>query len=299
MAHNLIGLKQREADYHAHLLSHDHDHGASGHFHEHAQGDAQQAARSATIWLFVTLLGGVFLVTSYIVQLFSPYEDGRYLYDYHIDLAATIGAVLLAVRVIWHALRNLISGHMHMDELVALAIAAALATGDFRAAGIIAFGTIENTSLDDWKKMFDINVVSVFHLMQLSLTHILPRKGNIVNVSSVNGLRSFPGVLAYCSSKSALDQLTRCAALELAAKQVRVNSVNPGVVVTELHRQGGLDEQAYAAFLERSKTTHPIGRVGQPEDLAALIAFLASEEAGWITGATVSIDGGRHLTCAR
>jgi len=167
------------------------------------------------------------------------------------------------------------------------------------AAGIIAFGTIENTSLDDWKKMFDINVVSVFHLMQLSLTHILPRKGNIVNVSSVNGLRSFPGVLAYCSSKSALDQLTRCAALELAAKQVRVNSVNPGVVVTELHRQGGLDEQAYAAFLERSKTTHPIGRVGQPEDLAALIAFLASEEAGWITGATVSIDGGRHLTCAR
>jgi NAD(P)-dependent dehydrogenase (short-subunit alcohol dehydrogenase family) len=147
--------------------------------------------------------------------------------------------------------------------------------------------------------MFDINVASVFHLMQLSLPHIIPRKGNIVNVSSVNGLRSFPGVLAYCSSKSALDQLTRCSALELAPKQIRVNSVNPGVVVTELHRQGGLDEKAYEAFLERSKTTHPIGRVGQPEDLAALIAFLASDEAGWITGANVSIDGGRHLTCAR
>jgi NAD(P)-dependent dehydrogenase (short-subunit alcohol dehydrogenase family) len=167
------------------------------------------------------------------------------------------------------------------------------------AAGIIGFGTIEDTTVEQWKEMFDVNVLSIFHLMQLSLPHLLPRKGNVVNVSSVNGLRSFPGVLAYCSSKSALDQLTRCSALELAAKGVRVNAVNPGVVVTELHRQAGLDEAAYAAFLERSKTTHPVGRVGQPEDLAALIAFLASEEASWITGATVSIDGGRHLTCAR
>ena len=167
------------------------------------------------------------------------------------------------------------------------------------AAGIIGFGTIEDTTLGAWKRMFEVNVVSIFHLMQLALSHLLPRKGNIVNVSSVNGMRSFPGVLAYCSSKSALDQLTRCAALELAAQGVRVNAVNPGVVVTELHRQAGLNEEAYNAFLERSKTTHPMGRVGQPEDLAALITFLASEEAGWITGATVNIDGGRHLTCAR
>jgi NAD(P)-dependent dehydrogenase (short-subunit alcohol dehydrogenase family) len=167
------------------------------------------------------------------------------------------------------------------------------------AAGIIGFGTIEDTTLDAWNRMFDVNVVSIFHLMQLALPHLIPRKGNIVNVSSVNGLRSFPGVLAYCSSKSALDQLTRCSALELAPKGVRVNAVNPGVVVTELHRQAGLDEKAYAAFLERSKTTHPIGRVGDPSDLAALITFLASDEASWITGATVSIDGGRHLTCAR
>ena len=167
------------------------------------------------------------------------------------------------------------------------------------AAGVIAFGTIENTELADWQQMFDVNVVSIFHLMQLSLPHIIPRKGNIVNVSSVNGMRSFPGVLAYNTSKSALDQLTRCSALELAAKGVRVNSVNPGVVVTELHRQAGLDEEKYGAFLEHSKTTHPIGRVGNAEELAALITFLASDEAGWMTGDTVNIDGGRHLTCAR
>ncbi len=167
------------------------------------------------------------------------------------------------------------------------------------AAGIIEFGTLESTSLDDWQRMFDVNVVGVFHLMQLALPHLEKARGAIVNVSSVNGMRSFPGVLAYCSSKSALDQLTRCAALELASRGVRVNAVNPGVVVSGLHRTGGLDESKYAAFLEHSKTTHPMGRVGQAEEVAGLILFLASDQSGWITGTTTPIDGGRHLTCAR
>lgn len=167
------------------------------------------------------------------------------------------------------------------------------------SAGIIGLGTIENTTVEAWQQMFDINVLSVFRLTQLALPHLIPRKGNVVVVSSVNGLRSFPGVLAYCSSKAAVDQLTRCAALELAGKGVRMNAVNPGVVQTNLHRAGGLDEDAYRAFLERSKTTHPLGRVGRPEELADLILFLASDRAGWITGATVSIDGGRALTCLR
>lgn len=167
------------------------------------------------------------------------------------------------------------------------------------AAGIIAFGTIESTTRKDWQQMFDINVLAVFRLTQLALPHLIPRKGNVVTVSSVNGLRSFPGVLAYCASKSAVDQLTRCAALELAPKGVRVNNVNPGVVLTQLHREAGLDDEAYRAFLERSKATHPLGRVGKPEEVAELILFLASERAAWITGATVSIDGGRALTCLR
>ena len=167
------------------------------------------------------------------------------------------------------------------------------------AAGILKSGRIEDTSLELWDEMMNINLRSVFHLMKLAVPHLERTRGNIVNVSSVTGPRSFPGVLAYCVSKAAVDQLTRCVALELAAKGIRVNEVNPGVVVTELHRSGGMNEQAYAAFLEHSKTTHPLGRVGRPEEVADLIYFLASDRAEWITGATVSIDGGRALTCAR
>jgi NAD(P)-dependent dehydrogenase (short-subunit alcohol dehydrogenase family) len=167
------------------------------------------------------------------------------------------------------------------------------------AAGHISSGTIENTSLQAWDEMMSVNVRAPFQLMQKALPSLIERRGNVVNVSSVTGLRSFPGVLAYCVSKSALDQLTRCAALELAAKGVRVNAVNPGVVVTEIHKRGGMSDEAYAAFLEHSKTTHPLGRPGRPEEIADLVLFLASEKASWITGATYSIDGGRGQTCAR
>ena len=167
------------------------------------------------------------------------------------------------------------------------------------AAGILKSGSLEATSLELWDEMMNINVRSIFHLMRLAAPHLEHSKGNIVNVSSVTGLRSFPGVLAYCVSKAAVDQLTRCVALELAPKGVRVNAVNPGVVVSGLHRSGGMAEDAYAKFLEHSKTTHPLGRVGEPGEIADLICFLASDRAGWITGATVSIDGGRALTCAR
>lgn len=167
------------------------------------------------------------------------------------------------------------------------------------AAGVIANGTIENTSPELWDQMMAVNVRSVYRLVQLSLPALVPRKGNIVVVSSVNGQRAFPNVLAYCCSKAAVDQLVMCASLELAPKGVRINGVNPGVTRTNLHRRGGMSEADYAAFVERCRTTHPIGRVGEPEEVADMILFLASDRAAMITGNCVFVDGGRHNTCAR
>lgn len=166
-------------------------------------------------------------------------------------------------------------------------------------AGILELGNIENTTLEQYDRIFNINVRSIYHLTMLAVPHLIKTKGNIVNVSSVNGLRAFPNVLSYCMSKSAVDQFTRCVALELASKNVRVNAVNPGVTVTELQKRGGLDADAYAKFLERSKETHALGRPGQPEEVASTIAFLASDSASFITGATVPVDGGRHAMCPR
>ncbi|CAG2218984.1 unnamed protein product [Mytilus edulis] len=134
---------------------------------------------------------------------------------------------------------------------------------------------------------------------KLCVPYLEKTKGSIVIVSSVNGIRSFPGVIAYCMSKSAVDQFTKCAALELAPKQIRVNSVNPGVIKTEIHKRGGMDEEAYQKFLERTKITHALGRPGEVQEVAGMIAFLASDDSSFITGTQVPIDGGRHCICPR
>ncbi|MCA9735425.1 glucose 1-dehydrogenase [candidate division KSB1 bacterium] len=167
------------------------------------------------------------------------------------------------------------------------------------SAGIIHMHPIEQTTLEEWQELMDVNLTAVFIAMQMAIPHLEKTQGNIVNVSSVVGTRSFPGVLGYAVSKSAVDQLTRCSALDLAPKKIRVNAVNPGVVVTNLHRRSGMDEQKYANFLQHSTTTHPIGRVGEPQEIANAILYLAHDDAGWVTGVTLNIDGGRHLTCAR
>lgn len=167
------------------------------------------------------------------------------------------------------------------------------------AAGIIGSAGLGDTTDAAFDAMLDVNLRATFRLMRAATPALTASRGAVVNLSSVAGTRAFPGLLSYCVSKAAVDQLTRCAALDLAPHGVRVNAVNPGVVVTNLHRRGGMDEARYAAFLEHSKVTHPLGRPGTPEEIAELIVWLASPRAGWVTGETISIDGGRHLTCLR
>uniref|UniRef100_A0A6B2EIC2 Putative tropinone reductase 2 n=1 Tax=Phlebotomus kandelakii TaxID=1109342 RepID=A0A6B2EIC2_9DIPT len=166
-------------------------------------------------------------------------------------------------------------------------------------AGILESGSIEETSLEQYDKIMNTNVRSLYHLTMLAVPHLIKTKGNIVNVSSVAGTRSFPNVLAYCMSKSAVDQFTKCTALDLAPKQVRVNAVNPGVIVTDIHKRAGMDDKAYAEFLEKGKATHALGRVGTVDEVAEGIVFLASDRASFITGANLPICGGRHVMCPR
>eukprot|EP00096_Caligus_rogercresseyi_P007189 TRINITY_DN2493_c0_g1_i1.p1 TRINITY_DN2493_c0_g1~~TRINITY_DN2493_c0_g1_i1.p1 ORF type:complete len:259 (-),score=49.82 TRINITY_DN2493_c0_g1_i1:95-871(-) len=166
-------------------------------------------------------------------------------------------------------------------------------------AGILEKGSIENTSLESYDRVMNVNVRGVYQLTMLATPYLIKTKGSIVNVSSVNGIRSFPGVLAYNISKAALDQFTQCVALELAPKGVRVNSVNPGVVFTEIHKRAGYTDEEYKQFLEKSKSTHALGRHGSPEEVAKGIAFLASSDSSFSTGVLLPIDGGRHAMCPR
>ncbi|CAK1598990.1 unnamed protein product [Parnassius mnemosyne] len=166
-------------------------------------------------------------------------------------------------------------------------------------AGILENGTIETTSLEQYDRVMNTNVRAPYYLTMLAVPHLVKSKGSIVNVSSVTGLRSFPNVLAYCMSKSALDQFTRCVALELAPKGVRVNAVNPGVIATGIHMKSSMNEQQYEEFLRKCAETHALGRAGESKEVASVIIFLASNAASNITGATLPVDGGRHAMCPR
>jgi NAD(P)-dependent dehydrogenase (short-subunit alcohol dehydrogenase family) len=170
--------------------------------------------------------------------------------------------------------------------------------GLVNAAGVIGNGAIDATEPAEWDRVMDSNVRSLYLMTRAAAELLKKKKGSVVNVSSVASNRPYGGLAVYCVSKAAVDMITRCAALDFAPHGVRVNAVNPGVVVTELHTVTAAVAD-YAAFLERGKSTHPLGRVGSADEVAALILFLLSAESGWITGACMPIDGGRALASSR
>lgn len=171
-------------------------------------------------------------------------------------------------------------------------------------AGVIGFDGAIDAKPAEFRRLMEVNVFATYDVLRLAVPHLVKsaesgRDAAVLATSSVASLRPYPGLLGYCTSKAAVDMLVQSAAIELAPKKVRVNAINPGVVVTELHTTAGLDPAQYAAFLERSKGTHPLGRPGSADEVAALACFLVSDEAGWITGQLSSIDGGRALTSLR
>lgn len=163
------------------------------------------------------------------------------------------------------------------------------------SAGISVKNNIENITLESFDTIFDTNVRSVIRLTQLAVQHLQKTKGNVVNVSSVAGLRASGNGLAYCMSKAALDQFTKCVALELAPKGIRVNSVNPGIVATPMVKSLGADEETRKRNAIEKGKTYPIGRIGQVQDTSAAITFLASELAAFLTGVLLPVDGGKCI----
>ncbi|XP_036320185.1 uncharacterized oxidoreductase TM_0325-like [Rhagoletis pomonella] len=166
-------------------------------------------------------------------------------------------------------------------------------------AGIGAFGSILDIDVDQFDAIFNTNLRSVFLLTKFAAPHLIKTQGNIVNVSSVAGLRAFPDFSVYCTSKAALDQFTRCIALDLAPHNVRVNAVNPAVIITDFSIRMGVSKEDYAKYLEQCKSTHALGRVGSTKEVADAIIFLANNTASFITGTTLPVDGGKTLLCPR
>lgn len=175
------------------------------------------------------------------------------------------------------------------------------------AAGVLQPGAVGDINVDNYHFNMICNTQVPFEIIVHAVPYLQTQKDNfpsIINISSVNGKQAFAGCATYCMSKAALDQLTRCASVDLAKHGIRVNSVNPGVIQTNLQMNGGMSPETYQQFLLRSiQTTHPIaqayGRVGQPEEVAELVAFLVSENAKFITGECIAIDGGRQNLGAR
>jgi NAD(P)-dependent dehydrogenase (short-subunit alcohol dehydrogenase family) len=163
-------------------------------------------------------------------------------------------------------------------------------------AGIRVSGDIKNTSLILWNHIINTNLTSVF----LGCKYILPlmyksKKANIVNLASVTSLRGVKNMLAYAASKSALVTFTSSLALDLAKRKIRVNAVAPGAVDTYMVSSLKKEINSKIKFDRRMKEAHPIGRIGKPEEIANVVCFLASEEASFMTGLTVPVDGGRSI----
>jgi 2-hydroxycyclohexanecarboxyl-CoA dehydrogenase len=160
------------------------------------------------------------------------------------------------------------------------------------AAGLDGFSRFANISFDDWQRVINVNLNGVFHCCQAALPDMVEAGwGRIVNISSSSTHSGVAGMAHYVAAKSAVNGLTKSLALEYGPSGVTVNAVPPGFIDTPMLRAA---EQRGHTNFERALAMTPVGRAGRPEDIAAACAFLVSEEAGYITGQILGVNGGRN-----
>ncbi len=156
-------------------------------------------------------------------------------------------------------------------------------------AGIYEFAALEAVTPEHYHKQFSLNVLGPILAAQEAVKHFGPGGGNIINISSVVATAAPPGTVVYSATKAALDAVTRSLAKELGPRKIRINAINPGMVETEGMHSAGFAE---SDFRKQVESQTPLGRIGQPGDIAPAAVFLASDDSAWITGETLHIAGG-------
>jgi 3-oxoacyl-[acyl-carrier protein] reductase len=159
-------------------------------------------------------------------------------------------------------------------------------------AGVYSFSPLEQVTADDYKRQYDTNVLGLLLTTKAALPYFPTEGGSVVNISSVVSTLAPAAASVYSSTKGAVDTITKSLAKELAPRKIRVNAINPGYVVTEGTTSLGLAGSDF----EKDAVEHtPLGRAGQPEDIAPPVSFLASDDARWITGETIFVSGGAAI----
>jgi NAD(P)-dependent dehydrogenase (short-subunit alcohol dehydrogenase family) len=164
----------------------------------------------------------------------------------------------------------------------------------FINAGVAAFAPVEHMSEDQFDNIMNVNFKGAFFTLQKFLP-VLKDSASVINLSSINAYTGMPNTAIYAASKAALNSLTRTAAYELAPRHIRVNAVNPGPVNTPIFGKLGMPDETIKEFATAMQDRIPLKRFGEPDDIANLVAFLASDESSFITGAEYNIDGGTNL----